>query len=155
MTFRECVEQTLKSINGWENQPRKDNGQFGEKKISIAAPSTTSPNSKGVASAQCLHKNNISFLDNPQELTDVKGKLERFGSNLNKSDLTPREYLDNLKQCFNSDDVSKSSYAIKTFNNEVGKLRISDHKTVIKNSQRQKTKNKAICKKAAGIILPF
>ncbi len=133
-----------KSNNGWENQPRAGNGQFGSKKISIAAPSTTNSKEKGVASAQCLHRNNISFLDNQQEFNDVKEKISQLKECLRNTELTPKKYLEKLKQCFNADDISRSSYAVKTFENEVGKLRISDHKAVVKNSQRQKTKNTSI-----------
>lgn len=144
MSILKQVKDILKSNNGWENQTRRDNGQFGEKKESLVALPTTSPESKGAASTQGLHHNNISFLDNPQELFDVKQKISSLAERLKHNDYTPEQYLESLKNCFNADNLDNTAYAIRTFENEIGKLRISDHKIVIKNRQSKKTQNTSI-----------
>lgn len=135
--------KVIKSSNNWEEQTRASNGQFGQKK-GTAAISTTLSQDKGVSSAQCLHKNNISFLDNTQEFKDVKTKLKTLENDLEKNEYTPSEYLEKLKTCFNASDISKTVYALKNFGNDIGKLRISDHESVIKNKQGKKTLNTSI-----------
>ena len=134
-----------KSLSGWEEQPRAGNGQFGSKGKSPAASiSTAGDKPLGVTSAQSLHHDNISFLDNSQEFSDVKSKLSDFEEELGQSTFTPEIYLAKVKACFNADDLSASAYGIKTFGDEVGKLRISDHSAVIRNKQGKKTKNTSI-----------
>lgn len=74
----------------------------------------------------------------------MKSKLARLDENLNGNEYSSSEYLDELKTCFNAYDRSKSAYAVKTFDNDIGKLRIADHNAVIKDRQGQKTKTTSI-----------
>lgn len=119
------------------------NNSNSKKNSSVACP-TTPQKSGGATSTQSLHHNNISFLDNMQELSDVKNKIDNFKLTIRNNLLSPDKFLEKLKVCFNADNLSDSAYAIRTFDSGVAKIRISDHKMVVKNRQGKKTLNTSI-----------